>query len=81
MRAAIGPMVLFFVAAAGLAGCAEERGAPSADGRGISYRLEGGDLSDTDRRANAYCERQGLRPRLKGVSGSQGLRVAIYDCI
>jgi len=72
------PWLLAGVAA--LAGCSHEPQLVNPAPPGISYRVNGSDLADTNERAAQYCGQYGKHAELKSIDQSGGAKIAVYDC-
>jgi hypothetical protein len=47
---------------------------------GISYRIENGDVSATNRQADRYCQEHGKRAHLESIDRSNADPLAVYRC-
>lgn len=47
---------------------------------GVSYRVNGSDVSDANLRADRYCQQYARRAVLDGLSQSGGGQIANYSC-
>lgn len=63
-----------------LAGCQSASAPAVVTPPGISYRLNGSDMSATNRQADAYCQQYGRRAVLDKVSPTGNDNVASYEC-
>jgi putative hemolysin len=47
---------------------------------GISYRIENGNVSATNRQADQYCQEHGKRAHLESIDRSRADPLAVYRC-
>ena len=75
-------VAMLFAGAALLSACSMGQERPVSQAPpGISYRVQDGDLAQTNLRADQYCEQYGKRARLQGVKGNAPDSIANYECL